>query len=65
MEAGRRGEERNGWLRVGAITVASAVLGGMAAAWFYQKTLTQLRKAENEIPDSESRIIEDETGKDF
>jgi hypothetical protein len=57
-----QGSGRNGWLKVGTIAAASAVLGGMAAAWFYRKTLTRLREAENEIPDSKSRIIEDETG---
>lgn len=56
------GSDRIGWLKVGAIAAASAVLGGMAAAWFYRKTLSRLQEAENEIPDSESRIIEDETG---
>ena len=64
-KAGGRGVHGNGWLKMGAIAAASAVLGGMAAAWFYRKTLTQLREAENEIPDPESRIIEDETGEDF
>jgi hypothetical protein len=62
---GRRSPGRNGWVKMGAIAVASAVLGGMAAAWFYRKTLSQLREAENEIPDSESRLTEDESGEDF
>lgn len=65
-DAARQGTDPNSsWLKVGAIAAASALLGGLAAAWFYRKTLTQLREAENEIPDSEYRIIEDESGEDF
>ena len=43
-----------GWLKVGAIAAASATLGGLAAAWFYRKTLSQLREAEHHMPDSQS-----------
>lgn len=52
------------WLRVGAIAAASAVLGGLAAAWFYRNTLTQLREAEERIPDSEF-IATDDSPEDF
>jgi len=34
-----------GWLRVGAVAAASAVAGGLAAVWFYRKTLTRLQQA--------------------
>ena len=44
------------WLKVGAVAAASAVLGGLAAAWFYRKTLSQLREAEDKISNSESGI---------
>ena len=54
-----------GWLKVGAVAAASAVLGGLAAAWFYRKTLSQLREAEDKIANSESGITEDESGEDF
>ena len=54
-----------GWIKVGAIAAASAVLGGLAAAWFYRKTLTQLREAGNEIPDSIPNLTENETEEDF
>ena len=57
--------DRRGWVKVGAIAAGSAVLGGLAAAWFYRKTLSQLREAENEIPDSDSEITEDERAEDF
>ncbi len=44
---------RKGWIRVGAIAAASALAGGLAAAWYYRKTLHTLREAESlgEIPD--------------
>jgi hypothetical protein len=64
-EAGKRHVNRNGWLKVGAIAAASAVIGGMATAWFYRNAISQLREAESEIPDSESGIIEQESGEDF
>ncbi|HUB30326.1 MAG TPA: hypothetical protein VL967_11530 [Terracidiphilus sp.] len=35
-----------GWFRVGFLAAASAVAGGMAAAWYYRKTLARLRLAE-------------------
>ena len=54
-----------GWLRVGAIAAASAALGGLAAAWFYRKTLSRLREAGDEIPDSIPNITENETEEDF
>lgn len=55
----------NGWLKVGAIAVASAALGGLAAAWFYRKTLSQLQAAGNDIPDSVPESTGDGTGEDF
>ena len=54
-----------GWLKVGAVAAASAVLGGLAAAWFYRKTLSQLREAEDRIPDSEFLATEDDSPEDF
>ncbi len=33
-------------MKVGVITAASAMAGGLAAAWFYRKTLNTLRDAE-------------------
>jgi len=42
------------WVKVGVIAAASALAGGMAAAWFYRKTLNTLRNAEldDQIPES-------------
>jgi hypothetical protein len=51
------------WLRVGTVAVGSAVLGGLAAAWFYRKTISRLREAGNEIP--ESRITDGGSPEDF
>jgi hypothetical protein len=60
-----RGGASAGWLKVGAIAAGSAVLGGLAAAWFYRKALSQLREAGHGIPDSVSGITENETEEDF
>jgi hypothetical protein len=38
--------EPAGWLKVGAVAAASALAGGLLAAWWYRKTLTKLRQAE-------------------
>ena len=51
------------WLRVGAVAVGSAVLGGLAAAWFYRKTISRFREAGNELP--ESRITDGGSPEDF
>ncbi|MGA8086317.1 MAG: hypothetical protein WCA10_03370 [Terracidiphilus sp.] len=59
-QADRRAAAPPGWLKVGAVAAASAVLGGLAAAWFYRKTLSQLREAGDKIPSPESGITEDE-----
>jgi hypothetical protein len=55
----------HGWLKVGTIAAASALVGGLAAAWFYRKTLSRLREAENEIPDAKTGTTEDAMGEDF
>jgi hypothetical protein len=57
--------DRSDWVKVGAIAAVSAALGGLAAAWVYRKTLSQLREAENEIADSNSEITKDERVEDF
>jgi hypothetical protein len=35
-----------GWLRVAGIAAASALAGGLAAAWWHRKTLDKLREGE-------------------
>jgi len=37
------------WLKLAMITAGSAVAGGVAAAWWYRKTLEKLRET-GEIP---------------
>lgn len=39
------------WLKVGAVAAATALAGGIAAAWIYRKTLTKLRQEEDRSPD--------------
>jgi hypothetical protein len=39
-------KERSGWLKVGVVAAASALAGGLAAAWWYRKTLKTLRQTE-------------------
>jgi len=34
----------SGWLKAGVIAGASALAGGLAAAWWYRKTLKTLRQ---------------------
>ncbi|MDE3186561.1 MAG: hypothetical protein KGM96_03425 [Acidobacteriota bacterium] len=55
----------SGWLRMGVVAAASALAGGLAAAWFYRKTLTRLRQAEIEAADSNYSIAEDDPGEDL
>jgi len=57
-------EHSPGWLKVSAIAAASALAGGLAAAWFYRKTLTQLRQAATSAPDSDFRISEEDPDED-
>jgi hypothetical protein len=52
------------WLKVGAVAAASALAGGLAAAWFYRKTLTRLRQAESLPPNPAYRSQEDDAGED-
>ncbi len=49
------------WLKVGAIAAASALAGGLAAAWYYRKTLDSLREAESTGGNPEFRIPDSET----
>ena len=44
------------WVKVGAVAAASALAGGLAATWFYRKTLTRLQNAESEPENSNFRI---------
>jgi hypothetical protein len=48
------------WLRVGLVAAASAMAGGLAAAWWYRKTLKTLRQTEEIAPNPEFGISSDE-----
>jgi hypothetical protein len=45
-KSGTEAAHPSAWLKLGAVAAASAVAGGLAAAWWYRKTLKQLRQAE-------------------
>ena len=62
--AGTLRVQQRGWPMMGVVAAASALAGCLAAAWFYRKTLAQLRQAESnghepEIRSSESGFEED------
>jgi hypothetical protein len=50
-----------GWLKLGVIAGASVLAGGLAAAWWYRKTLTRLRQAEEKPVNPHFRISEDDS----
>jgi hypothetical protein len=50
------GSNLGGWLKMGTVAAASALAGGLAAAWYYRKTLKALQEAESAHVDPESRI---------
>ena len=50
------------WIKVGSVAAASAVAGGIAAAWFYRKALSRLQNAEAHAEDSNFRIPASEAG---
>jgi len=39
------GQPRAGWFRLGIVAAASVLAGGMAAAWWYRKTLNKLHES--------------------
>jgi hypothetical protein len=51
-----------GWMKFGLIAMASAVLGGMATAWWYRKTLIRLRQAEDTTQNPQIGISEEDFG---
>jgi hypothetical protein len=52
-------EQPSGWIRVGAVAAASALLGGLAAAWWYRKTLKKLRESGESAENPEFGISDD------
>jgi hypothetical protein len=47
---------RSGWLHVAMVAAASALAGGLAAAWWYRKTLSKLHQADENVPNTDSWI---------
>ena len=56
---------QRGWLKMGVVAAASALAGGIAAAWFYRNTLAQLRQAQSDGHDPEIRSSESGFEEDF
>jgi len=46
------GSASPGWLKLGIVAAASVLAGGLAAAWWYRKALTELHQAEEKPSDS-------------
>jgi hypothetical protein len=55
-EPSASGGSLSAWIKVGTIAAASALAGGLAAAWFYRNTLHKLRKAESNPDNSDFGI---------
>ena len=52
-------EDRPRWVKVGVVAVASALAGGLAAAWWYRKTLSRLQEAEEAPGNPQIGILTD------
>ena len=52
-------ERSSGWLRLGTVAAASALAGGLAAAWWYRKTLTKLRESGESSENTQFGILDD------
>lgn len=56
--------ELPGWLKLGVVTAASAFAGGLAAAWWYRKTLEKLRQSPEVDENPDFRISAGNQGED-
>jgi hypothetical protein len=59
-DSGPESKEPGGWFKVGAVAAASALAGGLVAAWWYRKTLSTLRQAEEDSQDPHFGISADD-----
>lgn len=59
-EIEKASDRPGGWLRVGAVAAGSALAGGLLAAWWYRKTLNQLRQADEDADNPHFGIQEDD-----
>ena len=46
----------SGWLKLGVVAAAPALAGGLAAAWWYRKTLSKLQNGEEIDQNPDFRI---------
>jgi hypothetical protein len=53
-----------GLAKLGIIAVASALAGGLAAAWWYKKTLTRLQQADEGKDNPHYGIHDEESGEE-
>jgi hypothetical protein len=53
------GAKDSQWLKVGLVATASALAGGLAAAWWYRKTLKTLRQSEEIVQNPHFGIQKD------
>ena len=56
--------QRPGWFRLGVVAVASALAGGVAAAWWYRKTLNKLHESGENPENPQFGISEDTASED-
>jgi len=56
---------RPAWLRVAAVAAASALAGGLAAAWWHRKTLAKLRQSDENGANPDFRIPEPDPPEEF
>jgi hypothetical protein len=49
------------WLKVGVIAGASALVGGLAAAWWYRNTLKKLNQTSENPPNTQFGMQEDDS----
>jgi hypothetical protein len=54
-------QQPSGWLRVAAVAAASALAGGIAAAWWHRKTLAKLRQSDENGANPDFRIYDAES----
>jgi hypothetical protein len=54
----------SGWIKVGVIAAASALAGGLAAAWWYRKTLKTFRQTGETTINPHFGIPAERTGDD-
>jgi hypothetical protein len=54
-------EQSKGWLKVGVIAAASALAGGLAAAWWYRNTLKKLRQTSENAQNTQFGMQKDDS----